>query len=459
MKHLVAILLGLHGAAAYTLVFALATLEASAFLGLVVPGETAVLLGGVLAFQHKVSFTVVALAAVAGAVLGDSIGYFIGSRFGARLLDTRLGRRIGADRLQRARDYVRRKGAAAIVLGRFTTVLRVLVPSFAGMAGMPYGRFLAANVAGGIAWGLTFTAVGYLAGTAWQRVERQLGRASLILLFLLVLGLAIYGTARWAARHPDRLRALGNRFTGLGPVAWAGRRLRGPVAFAARRFDPRAATGLRLTAGLSLLGLGGWVFGVILADVIARNDVAAFDLPLARAIARNVASAPWLATAMRAATTLGGGAVVGAAAVVVIAAWRLFRKTWEAGWLLAISLAGATVIEEVVKDLVHRPRPPVLRLAHASGWSFPSGHATRAAVFYGTLAILAGRLWPAWTARVRAWACAAGVVVLVAASRLILGVHYLTDVLGGMALGGAWLAVVATALPPPRGARAPGSPR
>lgn len=166
------------------LVFALPLLEASAFVGFVVPGEIGVLLGGVLANQHKLSLTAVLILAIAGAIIGDSIGYEVGRRYGERLLAKVPDRLLDEDKLHRAEESVRRLGGKAVFVGRFTTAARVLVPGLAGMARIPYGRFLAFNVAGGALWAAAFVVLGYVVGSQYKLVERN---ATLVGLGLLVV--------------------------------------------------------------------------------------------------------------------------------------------------------------------------------------------------------------------------------------------------------------------------------
>jgi membrane protein DedA with SNARE-associated domain len=189
---------------AYVVLGLLAAAESAAFVGLAIPGETAMLLGGVLASRGRVSLGVMMAAGAIGAVVGDSIGYEIGRVAGRPLKDSRLGRRVGQARWDKAEAYLRAKGGRAVFLARFVGVLRALVPALAGMSGMPYRTFLPWNLAGGIIWAPGFVLLGYLAGGSYQRVERIAGRASLLLLLLLVLAAAVVGAARWLARHPQR---------------------------------------------------------------------------------------------------------------------------------------------------------------------------------------------------------------------------------------------------------------
>src|SRR5947209_6904820 len=173
-------IVGLHGWAALAVVFLLPALESSAFVGLVVPGEVGVLLGGVLASRGNLALGAVLAAAIAGAVVGDTVGYEVGKRWARRMLQGTAGRLVKADHLDRAERYLQTRGGKAVFFGRFTAALRVLIPGLAGISGLRYRRFLAYNAAGGLVWATTFVLAGYLAGDSWRHVEHVAGRASVV---------------------------------------------------------------------------------------------------------------------------------------------------------------------------------------------------------------------------------------------------------------------------------------
>jgi len=194
-------LLHLHGAAAYSLVGALAFGEAALFVGFVLPGETAVILGGVLAYRHSVSLTLMAAVVVLAAVVGDSVGYEVGRRYGQRALQWRIfARREAAIESGRARLH--RYGGRAVFLARFTAFLRAVMPGLAGTARMPYRRFLPWNAAGGLIWGVGYTVVGYLAGASYKTVENYAGKLSEVILAVVVLGLLAW--VIWRRRRDRR---------------------------------------------------------------------------------------------------------------------------------------------------------------------------------------------------------------------------------------------------------------
>jgi membrane-associated protein len=183
-------ILHLAGPLVLVAVFALPALEASTLLGIVVPGELALVLGGVLAHQGRVPLWAAVVAGAAGAVVGDSGGYAIGRRVGERLL-ARLPRRlVDPGRVEQTTALVRRLGGRAVFVGRFTAALRALVPGLAGIAGMPYRRFVVWNVAGGVLWATGFVLLGFAAGPAWRTAERLAGQAGLLLVGAVVIGAA-----------------------------------------------------------------------------------------------------------------------------------------------------------------------------------------------------------------------------------------------------------------------------
>jgi membrane protein DedA with SNARE-associated domain len=170
--------------------------EAAVFLGFVLPGETAVLLGGFLASTGHLSVLALGAVVVVAAIVGDSVGYEVGKHFGPRLLGTRM-LRGHAHRIDRARSFLDGRGASAIFIGRFTAFLRAVTPGLAGLSGMRYRRFLAWNAAGGLVWGVGCTVAGYLAGSSYQKVAGYLGQGgAAVAAVALVVAFLVWRTRR-----------------------------------------------------------------------------------------------------------------------------------------------------------------------------------------------------------------------------------------------------------------------
>ncbi|TQJ38849.1 membrane protein DedA with SNARE-associated domain [Arthrobacter sp. SLBN-112] len=187
---------------AYVAVFCLVFAEDALFVGFVIPGETAAVLGGVVASRGEVQLGIMMALVVGAAIIGDSVGYEVGKHLGSRILESKALRRH-AGRLENAQDFLRRKGGSAVFLGRFTAFFRAVMPALAGTSRMPYGRFLAWNSVGGIVWGIGFVLLGFLAGNSYEAVAQAVGRD----LAVVIAAVAVAALIVWHL-HSRRRRQL-----------------------------------------------------------------------------------------------------------------------------------------------------------------------------------------------------------------------------------------------------------
>jgi len=194
-------LLDLHGLVVYLLVGLVVFAEDALFVGFVLPGETAAVLGGVAAQRGNVSLVPMLVTVVAAAIVGDSAGYEVGARFGTRLLSLPVLRRR-QQRIDSAREMLAKRGAPAVFLGRFVAFLRAMMPFLAGSSHMPYRRFLTWNALGGLAWGTGAVLVGFLAGNSYSTVEKYFGRVTaLVAVAVVVIAIVVW---RIRKRRRDR---------------------------------------------------------------------------------------------------------------------------------------------------------------------------------------------------------------------------------------------------------------
>jgi membrane-associated protein len=194
-------LLSLSGWTALALLFALPALEAPAFLGLVLPGELVLVLGGVLAHHDRVPLGAALAVGTAGALAGDSAGWWIGRRWGPRLLASRLGRRVGPVRLHRVESLLLR-GRWALLVGRCTAGIRVALPGLAGMLGLRYRTFALWTGAAATVWAVAHVLLGYAAGAGWRHAHQLTGRAGVAL----ALAVGVTAAAAWLLRRRRRRR-------------------------------------------------------------------------------------------------------------------------------------------------------------------------------------------------------------------------------------------------------------
>lgn len=182
------------------LAFVCPALEASTMLGVVFPGEIAILVAGAAAQLGTLPLWAVIPTAAAGAVIGDAVGFGVGRRYGARLLRRLPEWLVKPDAVRATNELICRRGPIVVLIGRTTALLRALVPGLAGMSGLTWRRFLPYNVIGGLIWATVVAALGYLAGAGLTVVSDQLGMASNIILG----ALAVIGLLVWLRSHVRR---------------------------------------------------------------------------------------------------------------------------------------------------------------------------------------------------------------------------------------------------------------
>jgi membrane protein DedA with SNARE-associated domain len=173
----------------YLIAGGLAFAEAAFLVGMVLPGETALLVAGVFcnAKYGNLNLGVMMLIAVVCAIGGDSVGYEFGKKFGPSLRRSRLGRWVGERRWSAVDAFIHRHGGKAVLLGRLTALMRALMPSMAGMSGMRYRTFLLWNAIGGVFWAPGCVLLGYAFANALNAIGSTLTWAPLAILAVIIV--------------------------------------------------------------------------------------------------------------------------------------------------------------------------------------------------------------------------------------------------------------------------------
>jgi membrane-associated protein len=171
----------------YVIAGALCFAEAAILVGMVLPGETALLVAGVFCQRHVLNLGVMIAVALVCAIAGDSVGFEFGKKYGPGLRRSRLGRWVGEQRWAMVDGFLHRHGGKAVMIGRLTALFRALVPSMAGMSGMRYRTFITWNVAGGLIWAPGCVLLGYAFSSSLDVVGKTLTWAPLVILALAVL--------------------------------------------------------------------------------------------------------------------------------------------------------------------------------------------------------------------------------------------------------------------------------
>jgi membrane protein DedA with SNARE-associated domain len=426
----------------YLVVGLLAFAETGAFLGFIAPGETAVLVGGLVAGQKQISLIVLIAIVWACAVAGDVTSFTLGRRLGRAWL-LRHGERlkITEERLDQVEGFFEKRGGATILIGRFLGFVRPLLPFTAGASKMPLRRFLPYDVLAAGLWSATFCVLGYVFWRSIDELTTYVSRGlfafgTVVVVIAAAVGLvhlrrspeARAKVGRWLDERADKPGW--SILVKLARPAWrfVGRPAAAVADFAVERFTP-GNLGLELTTLLALLAVGGFTVVLLGEAVLApgtpRVDRWALD------VADRLRMDPAVSLA-KVVTALGSSAAM-IAAVVLTAGWALVRRRPIDALALLGGAALALVLLHVLKAAYDRPRPPGA-LVDTEDSSYPSGHATYVISLVACATVLV-RGGAGWAARIAAVTVAMIVVAVVAATRVYLRAHYLTDVLGGVGLG------------------------
>jgi len=439
----------------YLLVGVLAFLETGAFIGFIAPGETAVIVGGLVAGQGEISLAVLIAIVWACAVAGDTTSFILGRRLGRDWL-LRHGERlrITDERLKQVEGFFERRGGLTILIGRFIGFVRPLAPFLAGAARMPLRRFLPYDVLGAGLWTATFATLGFVFWHSFDQLTAYVSRGLFAFgTFVVLVGLLVWlvrlrrdpelrvRTQAWADERRDRpgwryvVRAGGPlwRFVGR-PTAWSADLA---ASFSRRRLTP-GDLGLELTTMLALLAVGGFTFFFV-GEIASETSLPDVDR-MAADVAERVTSDALVEVA-KVVTYLGSLTVI-IPVTIATATWAGLRKRWIDVVTLVVGQGLLVLCVQVSKAAYDRDRP-FGGLVDVDYASYPSGHAAYAVSLVACATVLV-RAGSGWAVRFAAITVAAGVVVAVGATRVYLRVHHLTDVIGGAALGVAIWSFVGT---------------
>lgn len=175
-------------------------LETSVLVGLIVPGDTIVLVAAT-AVGSVPEYVALALAVIAGALVGESIGFALGRWFGPHIQHSRVGKRLGEENWARAQRYLDRRGGPAVFISRFLPVLHSLIPLTVGMSTMRYRKFIAWTVPACVIWSFAYVTVGWLAADGYRELSRELHWAGYVFVAVIVMFLlGVWGVKKLLVR-------------------------------------------------------------------------------------------------------------------------------------------------------------------------------------------------------------------------------------------------------------------
>ncbi len=430
------------GAWTYALVGFFAFAETGAFIGLVAPGETVMLLGGAVAGQGSIDLYVTIALAWTMACAGDVTSFFLGRRLGRDFLlkhGPRFG--FGHERLEQVEAFFSRHGGKTIFLGRFVGFVRAFAPFIAGSSGMRFRQFFPYSVLGCGIWVSATIVIGYVFSRSIDTAIKYAGKGAVILGALIVV---VVGTI-WAVRFlrdPENRREAVRWMDDHAATRWIvtfARRHEAGLRLIGDRLTPGGAFGLEVTSLLAVLAVALFVL-IAYAVVVGRDPGPTPGDEMAIEVAEALRCG-FMTTFSKVVTFLGSGAFVWPLTAVCAAALA-WRRRWTE---VCVLLAGMVLIQvgfSEIKAAVGRPRPPD-PLVGTHGSSFPSGHAAHSVLYVWLAMTIVVRLRPGMARATLVVVAGIVLTALVGLSRVYLNVHYLSDVSAGWALGAACFSICA----------------
>ncbi|HKG39371.1 MAG TPA: VTT domain-containing protein [Conexibacter sp.] len=433
------------GAWTYLLVGVLCFLESGAFLGLLVPGETAIVVGGFVAGQGEIDIILLIAVVWTTAVAGDLVSFALGRRLGRDFLVKHGPRfQITEERIQHVEHFYDRHGGKAVFLGRWVGLVRSVSPFLAASSGMPLRRFLPYDILAAGAMGTLFCLIGYI---FWHSLDKvlEIARKGLLALGITIALIAgIVAAVQWL-RKPENRRKLEAWFAAhertpvLGLAIRGGRiaghRLARPARFVWDRLTP-GQLGLELTTLLSIAAVGSFVFFGYLIAIDPVTELTRGDRRGVRW--SNALETPWLTDLAKVLTHLGALPVAGGA-LVITALVLMWRRHGPEGLALLGGLVLTYAGVHITKVAFGRPRP-LDPLIDAAGSAYPSAHAAYA-VCWVAVAVALRHAFPQLAIRAGLLIAGLTIAVVVGLTRIYLRAHWFSDVAGGWGVGAACFAL------------------
>lgn len=423
----------------YAAVFLAALTESLAVVGLIIPGTLIIFCAGAIVATGSLDLWATLAWAAAGAFFGAAASYWLGRHYRAELHNRWPFTRY-PNVLTRSTAFFHRHGAMSILLGRFIGSIRPVIPAVAGMLGMTPVRFYAASIVSAFSWALIYILPGVVFGALIGLAGAVATRLAMIIVLLLILvwggiWVVIHGMI-WLRPHVEQALAQ--------LQAWADRSRPARIGsfrdMVASLLDPARSEYRALLLFAAVLIVAAWTFIGVIEDVVSGDPLVVVDKMLYQLL--QGLRTPFGDSVMIAFTQLGDATVI-LPVITAVLLWLVWKRAWRPAvyWLAAASFGA--VLTMILKAGFGLPRPLPL-YDGTNAFSFPSGHAAMSIVIFGFLAVLSARELP-----LRGQLVVFTVVTLlsglIAFSRLYLGAHWLSDVLGGLSFGVAWVALLGIA--------------
>lgn len=376
----------------YWIVLFAAMLESLPLFGLFFPGQLIVVIGGFFVKLGVLDLGDTILIAATGAIIGDLIGYILGKRYGYAFI-TRYGKYFffKKEYFEKTKKLMENHAGKTLVIGRFNSLTRAFAPFVAGSSNVSLLKFLIYNFIGGISWAISFVMIGYIFGRSYEIVSKYIGRFIFIALVASIIIIYLYRFVN------KRKRVFTKHYLQI------------------------------LTLNIASL----YLFSKMIEDVVDGEFITKVDVWINAKMA--LLWNPILNKAMIVITNIVSPSSLFVLSLILFGL-LVYKKKWYCSFLLLFSMVGGVVFELLTKPIIHRTRPENA-LIEVSGYSFPSGHATMAIIFFS---LLLYSFKDDIKNKALKYIFISGNIILfliIGLSRVYLNVHWFSDILAGFSLG------------------------
>ena len=383
----------------YGIIFLVALLEASPLFGLLIPGQTIVILGGFFAERGVLDLGGVILVSALGAIMGDFLGYILGKKYGYSFI-THYGKYFffKKEHFEKTKKIMNHHTGKTLIVGRFNSLTRAFAPFVAGASDVDFMRFFMYNIMGGISWAIFWVVIGYLFGTSYEIAARYFGKFMFMAIVFSVIIIYLY-------QFINKRKHIFSKYHLYALI-------------------------------LNIFSL--YLFSKMIEDIMDTELVTTLDAWFQAHVV--LIWNPLLNRVMIFITTLASPSYLFFLSLFLFAV-LMYKKRGYQALLLFFGITGGLVLEFLIKQIIQRTRPEN-SLIEVSGYSFPSGHATLAIIFFSVLLY-------SFKDDIKNTAMKYGFIagnillfLLIGFSRVYLQVHWLSDVIAGFALGLFWLTLL-----------------
>jgi membrane protein DedA with SNARE-associated domain len=421
----------------YISTFVISFLESLVVIGLIAPGTVFLLFVGFLLSKGFLNIPLIVFLAVLGAVLGDMVSFYLGKK-GTNFFK-KENKILKLANLEKGRGFFKKHGGKSIFLGRFTGPLRSLIPFIAGTFHMNYKSFLVWNIISGFLWAVLYLFLGFSLGEAWRVVETYSNKVEIFIAALIALLIFFYFLRLYfSSKQVKSIAKVIIFFKDLAEeTIFKIDIIRKNSHFISDRFKKHTFFGLPFTFLIVVFLYILFLFFTFTRDAVLSGRIHGMDVRIENLLVSFrdddlIRFFYWI-------TLLANWQIILSMAVTLAIVFFLIKKRAYLYTLWTV-VVGAQALDSLAKITYGRARPESALFVENS-YSFPSGHSTMAVAFYGYLAYIFLRTREGKKKKINVIIAAFLLIFLIGFSRMYLGLHFLSDIIGGYLLGALWLIV------------------